>query len=76
MTTKRSIATSEIMHKYQLPIFLFLGICSNLIIAPMVYAATSEQFSRSQAWALGLLGVGVLSLSTYLFVVMFQPEKF
>jgi hypothetical protein len=42
----------------------------------MVYAATSEQFSRSQAWALGLLGVGVLSLSTYLFVVMFQPEKF
>jgi len=64
------------MHKYQLPIFLFLGICSNLIIAPMVYAATSEQFSRSQAWALGLLGVGILSLSTYLFVVMFQPEKF
>jgi hypothetical protein len=55
---------------------LFLAICSNLIIAPMVYAATSEQFSRSQAWALGLLGVGVLSLSTYLFVVMFQPEKF
>jgi hypothetical protein len=76
MTTKRSIATSEIMHKYQLPIYLFLGICSNLIIAPMVYAATSEQFSRSQAWALGLLGVGILSLSIYLFFVMFQPEKF
>jgi hypothetical protein len=76
MTTKRSIATSEIMYKHQIPIFLFLAICSNLIIAPMVYAATSEQFSRSQAWALGLLGVGVLSLSTYLFVVMFQPEKF
>ena len=76
MTTERSIATSEIMHKHQLPIYLFLGICSNLIIAPMVYAATSEHFSRSQAWALGLLGVGIFSLSIYLFFVMFQPEKF
>ncbi|WP_370567066.1 potassium-transporting ATPase subunit F [Dolichospermum sp. LEGE 00240] len=64
------------MHKHQLPIYLFLGISSNLIIAPMVYAATSEQFSRSQAWALGLLGVGIFSLSIYLFFVMFQPEKF
>ncbi|MBK1988589.1 potassium-transporting ATPase subunit F [Sphaerospermopsis aphanizomenoides BCCUSP55] len=64
------------MTKQKLPIYLFLATSSNLIVVPMVYAATSEQFSRSQAWALGLLGIATLSLSIYLFFVMFQPEKF
>ncbi|AUT04392.1 K+-transporting ATPase subunit F [Nostoc sp. CENA543] len=50
--------------------------CFNLIVAPVVYAATGEQFSHFQAWALGLLGLVTLSLSTYLFFVMFVPEKF
>ncbi len=60
----------------KLPLYLFLGMCFNLVVAPVVYAATGEQFSRSQAWALGLLGLVTLSLSIYLFFVMFIPEKF
>ena len=62
-------------HK-KLPLYLFLGMCFNLVVAPVVYAATGEQFTHTQAWALGLLGIVVLSLSIYLFFVMFIPEKF
>jgi hypothetical protein len=57
-------------------LYLFLAICFNLGIAPVVYAAGSNEFSRSQAWALGLLGLGTVALSIYLFFVMFVPEKF
>jgi K+-transporting ATPase KdpF subunit len=56
------------------PSYLFLLLCLNLLIAPTVHAAT--EFSRSQSYALGILGLIVLSLSGYLFVVMFQPERF
>ncbi|HLO88474.1 MAG TPA: potassium-transporting ATPase subunit F [Nostocaceae cyanobacterium] len=62
--------------KRKLPLYLFLAICFNLVVAPVVYAATDEQFSRHQAWSLGLLGIATFSLSTYLFFVMFIPEKF
>ncbi|MDZ8187087.1 MAG: potassium-transporting ATPase subunit F [Nostoc sp. ChiSLP02] len=62
--------------KQKLPLYLFLAMCFNLVVAPVVYAATGEQFSHFQAWALGLLGLVTLSLSTYLFFVMFVPEKF
>ncbi|MBE9180332.1 potassium-transporting ATPase subunit F [Oculatella sp. LEGE 06141] len=57
-------------------LYLFLGICFNLILAPIVYAASGHEFSRSQAWSLGLLGLGTVALSVYLFFVMFVPEKF
>jgi hypothetical protein len=62
--------------KQKLPLYLFLAMCFNLVVAPLVYAATGEQFSRTQAWAVGLLGLVTLSLSIYLFFVMFIPEKF
>ncbi|MBD2214134.1 potassium-transporting ATPase subunit F [Calothrix sp. FACHB-156] len=62
--------------KQKLPLYIFLGMCFNLVVAPVVYAATGEEFSRTQAWALGLLGLVTLSLSIYLFFVMFVPEKF
>ncbi len=70
---------SEICGEYRrkkLPLYLFLGMCFNLIVAPIVYAATGEQFSKQQAWALGLLGLVAVGLSIYLFFVMFVPEKF
>ncbi|MBE9207865.1 potassium-transporting ATPase subunit F [Nostoc sp. LEGE 06077] len=60
----------------QLPLYIFLGMCLNIMVAPVVYAATGENFSHVQAWSLGLLGLVTLSLSTYLFFVMFVPEKF
>jgi K+-transporting ATPase KdpF subunit len=56
------------------PRYLFLLLCLNLAIAPAVHAAT--ELSRSQSYALGILALIVLSLSAYLFVVMFQPERF
>ncbi|QLE55707.1 potassium-transporting ATPase subunit F [Nostoc sp. TCL26-01] len=62
--------------RQKLPLYIFLAMCFNLVVAPVVYAATGEDFSRTQAWALGLLGLVTLSLSIYLFFVMFIPEKF
>lgn len=62
--------------KQKLPLYLFLAMCFNVAIAPIVYAATNEQLSRTQAWALGLLGLVAVGLSIYLFFVMFVPEKF
>ncbi len=60
----------------KLPLYLFLALSFNLVVAPIVYAASGSEFSRSQAWALGLLGLGTVALSVYLFIVMFVPEKF
>lgn len=60
----------------KLPLYIFLAMCFNLVVAPVVYGATGEQFSRTQAWTLGLLGLVTVSLSIYLFFVMFVPEKF
>lgn len=62
--------------RQKLPLYLFLALCFNLIVAPVVYAASGNEFSRTQAWALGLLGLGTLVLSVYLFFVIFVPEKF
>jgi len=62
--------------KYSTPLKLFLLVCFNLIIAPAIYAASSNGFERSQAYALGILGIATLCFSIYLFIVMFQPEKF
>jgi F subunit of K+-transporting ATPase (Potass_KdpF) len=60
----------------KLPSYLFLALCCNTFFAPAVWAATGGEFSRFQAWATALLGMATVSLSAYLFVVMFQPEKF
>jgi K+-transporting ATPase KdpF subunit len=60
----------------KLPFKLFLLLCLNVAIAPAVQAATGATILRYQSYALGLLGLTTLSLSIYLFVVIFQPEKF
>lgn len=59
-----------------LPIQLFLLLCLNLAIAPAVDAATGAEITRKAAYALGVLGMVTLGLSIYLFVVIFQPERF
>jgi K+-transporting ATPase KdpF subunit len=59
----------------KISIFLFILLCLNLLVAPIVQAATGD-ISRGQSYALGLLGLVTLSLFIYLFAVIFQPEKF
>lgn len=61
--------------EFRLPIAVFIGLCINLIIAPVVYAA-ADVLERRQAYALGLLGLVTFGLVVYLFVVVFQPERF
>lgn len=62
--------------KKPLPLVLFLLMCLNLVIAPTVYAATDGNINRINVYALGLLGILTLALAVYLFVVIFQPERF
>ena len=62
--------------RQKLPLYLFLLVCFNLVVAPAVFAAGGEALSRTQSYALGLLGIVTIALSIYLFVVMFQPEQF
>lgn len=64
------------LYQKKVPRHLFLLLCLNLVIAPAVQAATGNEFSRNQAYALGILGLVTVALSIYLFVVMFQPERF
>jgi K+-transporting ATPase KdpF subunit len=58
------------------PTYIFLALCLNVAIASAAFAATGDTFSRPQIYALGILGLGTVALSAYLFVVMFQPERF
>jgi len=62
--------------RQKLPLYLFLALCFNLILAPVVYAASGNELTRTQSWALGLLGLGTVALAVYLFFVMFAPERF
>jgi K+-transporting ATPase KdpF subunit len=61
--------------RQKLPLVIFILLCVNLLIAPAVYAADGALEPR-YAYALGLLGLVTLGLVAYLFVVVFQPERF
>jgi len=62
--------------RQKLPLLIFIGMCLNLIVTPAVYAAAGGKLEPYSAWALGILGLVTLALIIYLFVVVFQPEKF
>jgi K+-transporting ATPase KdpF subunit len=62
--------------RQKLPLYLFLGLCFNLVLAPAVFAATGGDLSKVQAYWLAGLGLVTVCLSIYLFFVMFVPEKF
>jgi K+-transporting ATPase KdpF subunit len=62
--------------RQKLPLYLFLLMCLNLVVAPAVFAASGEALSRNQSFALGILLIATVALSIYLFAVMFQPERF
>jgi K+-transporting ATPase KdpF subunit len=61
--------------RHPIPVQLFLVMCFNLIIAPAVYAA-DESLTKKAAWGLSMLGLVIVGLAIYLFVVIFQPERF
>ncbi|MFE1746747.1 potassium-transporting ATPase subunit F [Coleofasciculus sp. H7-2] len=55
---------------------LFILLCLNLLITPAVQAATGGTLSSGQTFWLMALGLVTITLSIYLFVVIFQPERF
>ncbi|MCY7367149.1 MAG: K(+)-transporting ATPase subunit F [Chamaesiphon sp.] len=69
-----AIATK--LHDRKSTRYLLWSFAINLILAPVVYAATGGTISREQSYALGILGIVTVALSLYLFLVIFQPEKF
>jgi K+-transporting ATPase KdpF subunit len=62
--------------KQKLPLAIFIGLCLNLLVAPVVYATAAGTLERPSAWAIGILGGVTLAMVIYLFVVVFQPERF
>jgi K+-transporting ATPase KdpF subunit len=62
--------------KNPLAMALFITISLNLIIAPVVMAASGTEITRNTAYAIGILYCVTLALSIYLFTVIFQPERF
>jgi K+-transporting ATPase KdpF subunit len=55
---------------------LLCTLAFSLAIAPAVVAATGSPLSPTQSTAVILLGLATIALSIYLFLVMFNPEKF
>jgi K+-transporting ATPase KdpF subunit len=55
---------------------ILLALLMAAAIAPTVQAATGGIADRGQTLAIVLLGLTTLALSVYLFVVIFQPERF
>lgn len=64
------------MRKNPLATIIFFCLSLNLLLAPAVYAVSGDEITRKAAYAIGLLYCVVLGLSIYLFVVIFQPERF
>ena len=62
--------------RQKLPLVVFLMLCLNLVVAPAVYAAAGGQLERRYAYGIGVLSLVTFGLCIYLFVVVFQPERF
>ncbi|MBW4571811.1 MAG: potassium-transporting ATPase subunit F [Tolypothrix carrinoi HA7290-LM1] len=62
-------------YKQKLPLVLFIVLCLNLLVAPVVYAADGN-LERRSAWAIGVLGFVTVALIIYLFDVIFRPERY
>jgi K+-transporting ATPase KdpF subunit len=67
---------SDRLLKNSLAKVLFVTINLNLVIAPVVMAASGTEITRNTAYAIGILYCVTIALSIYLFTVIFQPERF
>lgn len=74
--SRTSIERSPLLRPRRLSLGLLMALGFNLMLAPALHAATSGTLTRGAAYALGLLGLGVLGLALYLSIVIFQPERF
>lgn len=63
-------------YKQKLPLVIFIVLCLNLVIAPVIYAAADSNLERRSAWAIGILGFVTLALLIYLSDVLFRPERY
>ncbi|WP_414575544.1 K(+)-transporting ATPase subunit F [Anabaena sp. CCY 9402-a] len=61
---------------HRIPLTIFLIMCFNVLLSPVVAAATPGKVSHWQVYTISLLGLVTVALCIYLFVVIFQPEKF
>lgn len=77
---RSSIQTKDILwaklRKQQFLVSTLIALGFTLAIAPVVYAASDISLESRTTWAIGILGLVTLSLVIYLFVVVFQPERF
>lgn len=64
------------MKNRRLSILIALAAGLNLIVAPVMLAASNGTISRSNAYMLGLLMLVVLGLALYLLAVIVNPERF
>ncbi|MFK0731172.1 MAG: potassium-transporting ATPase subunit F [Gloeotrichia echinulata GP01] len=62
--------------RHRIPLTIFFILCFNVLLAPVVAAATPAKISHWQVYTISLLGLVTGALSVYLFVVIFQPERF
>jgi K+-transporting ATPase KdpF subunit len=76
MVVEDLLSIASKFYSRKLTRYLLWSSAINLVLAPVVYAATGGTISREQSYALGLLGLVTVALSIYLFAVIFQPEKF
>ncbi|BAY32684.1 potassium-dependent ATPase G chain [Nostoc carneum NIES-2107] len=64
------------LRKQKFLVSTLIALGFTLAIAPVVYAASDVSLESRTTWAIGILGLVTISLVIYLFVVVFQPERF
>lgn len=76
MKSRQDAKTQRDFSEINLSLYIFVLLIVNLVLSPVVQASVGVTLSRGQSYALTLLGLVTFSLFIYLFVVIFQPEKF
>jgi K+-transporting ATPase KdpF subunit len=74
---RRAIAYMQLqVRKPKFLLVILTALCLNLAISRVVYASSDSTLQIQFTWAYGVLGAVIMALIIYLFVVVFQPERF